>query len=151
MSSELVLSEDLGVGFIDDAARYAAELLSLDDLASLHSVSAITVLDRLAAPNVAAQVEARAVDHRMSGSLARGRAVVLLNSTVEQLQLRVDGGELGAATLVRIADMAAKVAGITSEKAPAMAPGAGFSVNIIMAPNEPRKVIAQPTLEVTDV
>lgn len=152
MANELIPSEDLPPGFVDDAARYVAGLLSLDDVAALHSISATTVMDRLAAPEVAAQVEGRAVDHRQSGSLARGRAVVLLNATVEQLQLRVDEGQLGAATLVRIADMAAKVAGVTAEKTPSPAEGARFSVNIIFGSDFARVARRVETAsEVTDV
>lgn len=144
----------LPTGYVENAALYAAGLLTVEDLAAAHHMDVGTALAWLADPEVAADVDARAVVHRQSGKFARAQAGDLLTSSMSKLQALVDGGELSAATLVRIADIAARVSGLLAPDKSEPVGKTAFSVVINLterpAAKAALKVIDAVTGEVAD-
>ena len=147
------LPEEVPEGFVRVAALWVNGLLdSVEEVATVAGVDVVTVGDWLRCPAVAAEVDALAIEQRDSGQLARGKSVTLLTNTVAKLQTLVEAGELSAGTLVRVAEMAARVSGVVAEKA-APASTEKFSVNIIFdnPAKSPTQSIAVKAQEVIDV
>ncbi|MDE2416220.1 MAG: hypothetical protein KGN32_00295 [Burkholderiales bacterium] len=120
--------------FIDDAAQYACENLGLDALAAKHRISASAALARISDPETLKAVEARAVTLGQSGAAARAQSHGLLRKCLKQLDSQLETGQLGAVTLVRIAEFVHKVTGMAPmERAPVAENKEKFSVHIILS------------------
>jgi hypothetical protein len=119
--------------FIDSAAHYASECLELDELAAKHGISAAEALSRISDPETMKAVEARAVTMGQTGASARAQSHVLLRKCLKQLDGQLETGQLGAATLVRIAEFVHKVTGMAPmERAPVVENMEKFSIRIIL-------------------
>lgn len=118
MACALVRADEMPQGlpgtFPARAAAYVNDRLSLGELAALERLDIAQVESWLRDPAVAAEVDALAIEQRNSGQLVREQSVALLTKTVARLQALVDAGELSASTLVRVAEMAARVAGVVA-------------------------------------
>jgi len=135
-------------GYIDNAVLYATGLMTAEELAAAHHVDASTALAWLADPETAADVDERTVIHRQSGKFARAQAAALLTDTMSALRSLVAGGELSASTLVRIADVAARVSGILAPDKAALADKPAFSIQINLT-EPPDKNPRLPVIDVT--
>jgi hypothetical protein len=148
------LPEGMPEGFPRLAALWVNGLLdSVEEVATVAGVDVVTAEDWLRCPAVSTKVDALAIEHRDSGQLARGQSVALLTKTVAKLQALVDAGELSAGTLVRVAEMAARVSGVVAEKPALVNSEPKFSVNIILdnKVKPAARTVQVETQEVTDV
>ena len=120
-------------GFVPDAALYAADRLTLEQLTALHGGDMDAVLKRLADPATVNAIEARVVQDGQSGADAKAAAHALLRRALKHLDGALDNADLGASTVVRIADLAHRVTGIAQPTRDVPADyQPRFSVNIIM-------------------
>lgn len=135
--------------FVADSALYVAGVLEMDQLAAKHGGDSLAVIERLGRPEIAKAVETRVMEITHSGDLAKAESHALLRRALELLDQALDSGELGASTVVRIADLAYRITGMsqplrevpTSEKST-------FSVNIIL--NTPEQVPVMPLVEIVE-
>jgi hypothetical protein len=135
--------------FVTTAALYVAGVLEMDQLAAKHGGDTLAVMERLDRPEIAKAVESRVVEITHSGDLAKAESHALLRRALERLDQALDSGELGATTVVRIADLAHRITGmsqplrevVTSEKS-------NFSVNIIL--NTQEKAQVMPLVEIAN-
>lgn len=127
--------------FVADAAKYAADLMSFEQLVAKHGGDATVVLHQLSDPAIARAVEARLVADEGDGTLAKAESHALLRRALRHLDKALDDPELGASTVVRIADLAHRVTGMVQTARPlATEDQPRFSVNIIFSnPNDASK------------
>jgi hypothetical protein len=106
-------------------------------------------MERLDRPEIAKAVESRMVEITHSGDLAKAESHALLRRALERLDQALDSGELGASTVVRIADLAHRISGMSQPlREVSTNEQSKFSVNIIYNTQEKAQVL--PFVEIVN-
>jgi hypothetical protein len=132
-----------------DGALYLAGVLEMEQLTAKHGGDTLTVMERLDRPEIAKAVESRMVEITHSGDLAKAESHALLRRALERLDQALDSGELGASTVVRIADLAHRITGMSQPlREVSTNEQSKFSVNIIYNTQEKAQVL--PFVEIVN-
>ncbi len=125
---------------LNDAALVAVEALSVEKFATRNMMSVDKAIEKLAEPAFLAEAERLAVDLELSGEATQAIAMKALGGAVKQLGLQIEQGDLGAGTLVRIAELLYRVSGLSERTQQSLAkPETGWSLTINM-PTSPMRV-----------
>jgi hypothetical protein len=127
--------------FVNDAAAYAGDLISLEQLASLHSMTEDQAIALMSDPSTAQSIDTLTTQHSRDGTLAKSTAIAVVQAALERMRAALEREDLSISTTVRIAETAHKISGLGQVRPEQTALAReGFSVNIILADNGPKNV-----------
>lgn len=112
-----------------DAARYAAGVLSLDGLAALHGLDAVSVLTVLDDPEVQKRIDRHIVTREQSGDTTRERARAALGKCIQRIAQIVEHPDTSSSTLLRATEILDRLAPVTPKEMP-KPEGEKFSITI---------------------
>lgn len=95
---------------VDNYARFALGLLTVEQVAALHEVAPEQVLTDMTTLDMATRVDRRAAELECDGSAAKMRARSLLGEALRQLSDTVDRGECAPSFLLRLTEVIGKLA-----------------------------------------
>jgi len=122
---------------VRDAALLLLGELTPEEFAAQHRLDVPAVTELLT--ELGADAEARSVRMRLSGEANEARSTRLLGSVLTRLEQLVAAGDVGAATLVKVADTLHKISGLAERRSvelrrESMQPKSSASIIVILRP-----------------
>jgi hypothetical protein len=115
--------------FLEDAARYAAGVATLEQVAEWNGIAPEEVLAALSDPDTAAQVDKRAAQLDRDGSVMRLRAKSVIEAALARLAEPSSMAEYPPSTLLRIVEVVSKLA-VDPRDQPKESTGPSFMISI---------------------
>ena len=126
--------------FVNDAAAYAGDLISLEQLASLHSMTEDQAIALMSDPSTAQSIDTLTTQHSRDGTLAKSTAIAVVQAALERMRAALEREDLSISTTVRIAETAHKISGLGQVRPEQTALAReGFSLTINFTGNDPKK------------